>query len=147
VAKESVQPEDATVDPTKDWFLQILVNLSNTAGLGIGITLQVGGLLVSGTLSGGKEYFEAFSSDLASAFTQDGTGESIKETFARCGEVYESSEEGKGMQDRPSYIHLRDARFFFPGSKPIPTDKGIWWRGRISEVSGFVLGALSFGEA
>jgi hypothetical protein len=45
----------------------------------------------------------------------------------------------------PNYIHLKEAKFFLPSGagKPIPANQGVWWRGRLSEVSGFILGSLA----
>jgi hypothetical protein len=40
---------------------------------------------------------------------------------------------------------LSDAKYFQIGGAPIPQDGGIWWRGRISAVSGFFIGKLSAG--
>ncbi|EHF5019428.1 hypothetical protein AA629_004500, partial [Enterobacter hormaechei] len=54
--------ETARVDD-KDWFLQMLVGMAND-GMGIGLSLNVGGLIISGTLCGGKEYFYEFGKQL-----------------------------------------------------------------------------------
>ncbi len=127
-----------------DWFLQTLVNMANNSSLEFGITLQVSGMLVSGNLVNGKVYFEGFAADFASPFANDPeTAESIKKSFSQFGEVY--THEGDDQADRPlpQYVHLKDARFFNTAGKPIPGNKGVWWRGRICEVGGFSLGSLS----
>lgn len=124
----------------KDWFLQNLVNIVNSGGLSFGVTLNVGGFLVSGQLVGGKEYFEGFGSDFAGAFSDSESAEYIQKSFAKHGEIYSSDKE---TSPPPSYIHLKEAKFFNTNGNPIPGNRGIWWRGRLSQVDGFSLGSLS----
>lgn len=123
-----------------DWFLAALVGIANS-GASFGITLQVGGFLVSGTLVGGVEYFEGFASDFASAFSDPELAEEYRTAFAAGAEHYRNVPEDK--RSNVSYVHLKEARFFNTSGKPIPGNRGVWWRGRLSEVSGFVLGSLS----
>jgi len=47
--------------PSKDWFLQFLVNLANKNRFELDITLTVGGILISGTLVGVRQYFDDLS--------------------------------------------------------------------------------------
>jgi len=126
-----------------DWFLVSFVNIANevsSAGL-MGITLLTHGMLVSGNLVSGQEYFKGFAEDFVTGF-QDPESETaiqMKESFIKTGdEVY-----NKSKSETPSYIHLRDAKFFHPNGNPIPSNKGVWWRGRLSEISGFNLGSLA----
>lgn len=121
-----------------DWFLQSLVGIAND-GIEFGVTLQVSGLLVSGVLTGGKAYFEGFAEDFASGLNDSKDAESVRSSFAQHGEIYEKSDDAPPP---PQYIHLKNARFFNTAGKPIPGNKGVWWRGRISEVAGFTLGSL-----
>jgi len=124
----------------KDWFLQNLVNMVNSGGFSLDITLNVGGFLVSGQMIGGKAYFEGFGSDFASAIENPKIAASIEAAFAKNGEIY--SLEGE-MPPSPSYIHIMNARFFNTNGNPIPDNRGVWWRGRLSQVDGFSLGSLS----
>ncbi len=123
----------------KDWFLQNLINMVNSGTMSFGITLNVGGFLVSGTLIGGKEYFEGFGEDFASGFQDLDFAENIKAAFAKNGEIYTSEED----VPPPSYVHIKCARFFNTNGNPIPGNRGVWWRGRVSEVDGFSLGLLN----
>lgn len=127
-----------------DWFLQSLVDMANKTGVEYGITLQVSGFLVSGTLVGGRKYFEGFADEFAGAIADEADAQAAREGFARFGSVYDV-EEGDNPSDKPppSFIHLRGARFFHPGGTAVPTNNGVWWRGRLSDVAGFVLGSLS----
>ena len=130
----------------KDWFLQRLVNIVNSGGVNFGITLNVSGFLVSGNLIGGKEYFEGCSADFASGLASGESAGIVKKTIAEFiasgGDIYTSDEDEK-RQISPSYVHLRNAKFYNTNGNPIPSNRGVLWRGRISEVSGFALGSLS----
>lgn len=113
-------------------ILQVLVTHANTGGLTLDVTLQVGGLLVSGTLASFDEYLRA----VAGVF-----GTEPAEEHEDGGEPDEDEN-----KRQPRYIHLRDFQIYEPGRpSPIPSDKppeSIWWRGRISHVDGFFLGRL-----
>ena len=123
----------------KDWFLQNLVSLTNNK-ISFGVTLTVSGTLISGTLIGGKEYFKLFGESFASGMKDEKSAENVKATYAEYGKTYD-----KDSKDipAPSFIHLKGAKFYAVGGEPIPSDQGVLWRGRISEVSGFSLGAFS----
>lgn len=128
-----------------DWFLQALVKLCNDSEseTTFSITLNVGGILVSGELIGGKHYFNGFANTLKmSEFPSDAA-----DVFKDFGEIYtkqrEKKEDDKETNPPPQYIHLRNARIFHPGGRPIPTNQGVWWRGRLQAVDGFILGSLS----
>lgn len=128
--------------PLKDWFLQFLVNLANRNRFELDITLTVGGILISGTLVGVRQYFDDLSTYFASPFTSGRHSEEIKDTFKKIGEqcTCVSSTE---QTETPSYIHLRNVDFFNGQGKLLPGNEGKWWRGRLSEVQGFTPGRLS----
>lgn len=142
MSTEASTPEPLNPVTQPDWFLQSLVAMANNSDIELGITLQVSGLLVSGTLVGGKKYFEGFAEDFSGVFASEPeVAESIKNSFAKYGEIYKK-EEGEEIPP-PQYIHLKNTRFFNTAGNPIPGNKGVWWRGRVSEVGGFTLGSLA----
>ncbi len=145
-APASPIPQYVITGAENDWFLQSLVSMVNTSDLSIGITLFVGGVLVSGQLIGGRHYFEEFGQSFADALTgeNDDAKTAVKNHFAVHSKIY-LNEDGTYKEDTsaPHYIHLKDARTFHPGGTPIPEGTGVLWRGRVREVSGFTLGALS----
>lgn len=130
-----------------DWFLQSLVEMVNgsTSSVSFGVTLSVGGVLVSGDLVGGQHYFDGFGAEFAQNFDEK-AAKSAKESFSKLGEIYrqggsDESASGKaGTSAGPSYIHLKNARFFRSDGKPLSGSKGVWWRGKLSAVDGFTLG-------
>ncbi|RWF81007.1 MAG: hypothetical protein EOQ36_31700 [Mesorhizobium sp.] len=130
-------------DADMDWFLQNLVDLVNNTGISMGITLTVGGSLITGELVSGKKYFDDFGKTFAGDF-QESSPEFIKEIqglYAQYGEIYAPNP--NGVKVPPSYIHLKDVHVYSGSSNPIPDRDGNWWRGRLSEVQGFMLGSLS----
>jgi hypothetical protein len=127
--------------PQKDWFLQFLVNTANKSQFELEITLNVGGFLVSGRLAGVRQYFADFGSDFATSFDAGKGSEEIKATFRKIGDECSCVSQAEPTES-PSYIHLKDARFFDAQGNSIQGNRGVWWRGRISEVQGFVPGTL-----
>jgi len=127
--------------PQKDWFLQFLVNTANKSQFELEITLNVGGILVSGTLASVKQYFADFGADFAALFDAGKGSEEIKATFKKIGDECACVSNAEPSES-PSYIHLKDCRFFDAQGNSIEGNRGVWWRGRISEVQGFVPGTL-----
>jgi|SoiMethySBSTD1v2_1073268.scaffolds.fasta_scaffold41027_9 hypothetical protein len=118
-----------------DWFLEMLVNIADKTEVGVPVTLQVGGTLVSGTLASGKAYFEGIAS---LPFRKGEIEDELRKAFTDAGDAIPTSDEP------PRYVHLRDAHIFSTNGT-IPTHAGVWWRGRLSEVAGFWIGGLSKG--
>lgn len=125
--------------PSKDWFLQFLVNLTNKNRFEFDITLTVGGFLISGTLVGVRQYFENLSEHFASPTDSGQNSEVVKEIFKKIGEQCTCVSPSE-QTESPSYIHLKNAHFVDAQGKLISGDAGIWWRGRMSEVQGFTPG-------
>jgi len=137
-----------------DWLLQKWVDVVNTSGVSVSITLSVGGILVSGQLIGGKEYFE-----LLRKWVEDGFAPHVRSCFAtlydaieELGTIYDhgfveptevfrlSERSREPDRDPPVHIHLKDARFLVGGSTPI--GGSVLWRGRLGSVDGFCFGIL-----
>ncbi|WP_433704437.1 gas vesicle accessory protein GvpU [Paraburkholderia sacchari] len=139
--QEIEQPNEPMMkEPELDWYLQSLVNMANTTGLSMGITIVLGGTVVSGTLIGGKTYFDTFAQNFVDAWPDlaQESRDPLRETLAKPGEHYGNGYDEAGT----SFIHLKDATIRTP-SGYMPTSTGLLWRGRLSEVSGFSLGSFS----
>lgn len=143
---ENIEEAVPEIKPVhEDWLLQNIVQMANDSNsAAVGITLTVGGFLVSGFLAGGKNYFDALGETIKEIFGQFVEDQDLlqkfSESFSGFGQIYSS--EGRQGMTPPNYIHLREARFFNTNGAPIPGNRGVWWRGRISEVSGFNFGVL-----
>jgi hypothetical protein len=123
-----------------DRLLRELVALDVDQHLGLEITLQVGGLLLSGTLIDARTYFA--NSGIRGVLERRldaGDPEAARDQITKWASDFYSDDRERSL----SYVHLKNARFFSPGCfEPMPRASGRWWRGRLSEVSGFMLGGL-----
>jgi hypothetical protein len=143
VNAETAPAGQGTPGGSTDWFLQSLVMLVNKSDIQLGITLQVGGMLVSGSLVGGAAYFAGFADDISAPFAENPeVADAVKASYLEFSQIYRP-DSTDGEVPPPMFIHLKDARIFGAAAIPIPMNRGVWWRGRVSEVSAFVLGTLS----
>lgn len=122
-----------------DWLLQWLGGFINETNLNIGITLTVGGNMITGTLIPHTAYFERLAKDLSAPFAAAG-GESqqiLHDRIIRFNDPVDPE-----TQLPIQYIHLDNARLHTGGNQILP-DKGTLWRGKLSAVEGFILGELN----
>lgn len=128
--------------PSADAFLQFLVNLVNNGSQieSIGVTLQMGGMLVSGSIISGAEYFDSFAANFTSSLdTLDpDTRKTVRTSLEELGDVFRLPQP---VDPLPNYIHLADALFFTADGTPVAGQPTLW-RGRTSAVDGFILGRL-----
>ncbi len=128
-----------------DWFLKTLVSLAESESpVTMGITLSVGGLLISGTTTDTKSYFANFGAEIAGANPSSSAeiAQRMRAKFEELGSyVADQTKSDDGV--RNAYIHLRQARVFHPGGRPIPLNKRTWWRVKVDAVDGFALGSLT----
>lgn len=125
-----------------DWFLQFLVDIVNNNGVEIGITLSVGGTSISGMLVGVEQFFNGFGAEFGGAFPDQDVSNSIRDSFSQFGKplpATEGSEDEKPLQ-QPNYVHLKNAKFYHNSGPAMPSNRGLWWRGRLTQVDGFSLG-------
>jgi len=130
-------------DLNGDWSLVDLMGFANL-GVSIGVTLTVGGLVVSGQLMSAKAYLQETASMMASA-NMHGDNE-ILETFETAWKSFADMEEASIGDDdalgmNAEFIHLSNARLGGPsGWFPNP---GTLWRGRVDRVDSWILGTIS----
>lgn len=138
--------ENKILQPSQDdWFLAMLVKLTNGTDAEYPVTLAVGGLLISGYIASGHRYFEAFAESLKSGMTNISreSAEANVAPFRKIKQIYlQDGKDAEATAPDPAYVHLRSALFFGPSNRPIPDNGGVWWRGRLSSVDGFTLGTL-----
>lgn len=137
---DSIQSkENNTVTvPSLDTFLYVLSTTVVKHGFGFGITLNVKGTIVSGILITEEEYFKGITQETANA----DNGELFAQVLSEIDNfMKEATPEKKILLSK--FIHLKNAKYFFSGADPIPSNRGIYWRGRLSEVDGFSFGNLS----
>ncbi|MCI5208583.1 MAG: hypothetical protein D3910_07280, partial [Candidatus Electrothrix sp. ATG2] len=119
------------------------------------ITLYVNGLIISGILTNGYNFFEEgvkkhFSNieqkdpDLSEA--QKATHQKIAESIISYKEEYKTTDEDDENKEKDEYIeikyiHLRSATICHSGQ--IIPQNGTWWRGLLSSVNAFNLGIFN----
>lgn len=133
---------DVAIDNYSDWFLQNLVNSVNGTEGEFPITISTGGFLVSGNLISGHRYFEKFADAMYKGFSDKEIGEKVRQTFVSYGDSYKP-EVLDETTTPPQYFHIDNAKYFHNSGTPIPGNIPILYRGRISMVSGFHMGALA----
>lgn len=120
-------------DPLLKMIAEISTKLgdSSQGRFETGITLQIGGLLVTGNIISARQYF--LEHPLTDKILE------VKEVLDKTDPLAEQPD-----KDGPHFVHLSGARYFIPGQPPIPTQgEGVYWRGRLSEVAGFSFGILA----
>lgn len=131
-----------------DFFLRDLILTAISTDTSLAITLTIGGSLVSGLLVSPRRWFKEYGEIFASAFENQDLADTLKADYETTGNeiadrAKKNAEENYDQaSENVKYIHLVDA-VVFAGSKPLPTQGKLIWRGRVSEVSGFSLGMLS----
>ena len=149
---ENPLPEAGTTPPNRkgidflepDFTLRAIVDLCNKTSLRIGITLNVGGFLISGIIRSGRDYFAGIAAEAANSMDKDEDRKSIHDYFDNFGKLIypEESKEEQDARPLPVFIHLSESRAYHPSGKPTPNNRGVWWRGRLTSVDGWNLGNL-----
>lgn len=128
----------------RDWLLENLVIMANELGTEYGVTLLVGGTIVTGVIISGRSYFEQFAEEAAGMYADTETAKAAKEAYLSHKDFYPPRAAGDDNPSIPAnYIHLRDAKFIANGHSPIPNNRGVLWRARLSCVDAFNLGTMS----
>jgi hypothetical protein len=134
--------------PERDWFLLEYIRLAES-GVEQGITLSVGGSLVTGTLISGPKFFELLSQEIIDAKSKAQGDTQIYDTL-KGNYDYFSKMVGdvKDDPDQPvplrNYVHLMKARMLF-GNYSVPTSGGMLWRGKVQAVDAFFCGLITKG--
>lgn len=169
ISTYSEEPHVADENREIDGVLALLVTALNSmpdrCEDGPPLTLTVQGLLISGKVIPDWEWFEDVEQLCKDTWVASGgpdTGNQGWAEFFKMGKkgMLQGRSEARAVQgviqdlaqryrdalldvDRPTYIHLRDARAFpASGASPIPT-AGTYWRGRLADVSGWWFGTLT----
>ncbi|MBF9131691.1 hypothetical protein I0C86_22375 [Plantactinospora sp. S1510] len=138
--------QDPTPDYTKtrpDLALQILARIAQEDKVSIGVTLNVSGGIVTGTVIGRDRWFRELG-DFVEASTDTPEARSLADYL---GELMSGIAKPDDDDDqvvatlRYGYIHLVNARYV-SGSRVMPSQGSTLWRGRLSEIAGFSIGIL-----
>ena len=127
-------------------LLQIFANLINPSDVAqITTTLNVNGIIITGTMIGMKPYYEGITEKLKETVrsTSEEIDTAIKKDFESIFEELkhppplEELEKGHDFE----YIYLKGAKFYVGGTF-FPAE-GTYWIGKIDSVDGFILGSFA----
>ncbi len=132
-----------------DWFFYTIATLVEEVGLEIGMTIQTGAILISGTLISESRYFDEVAKQIAEKATgQQEIASALTNLCKIANQAVRDNrasrvEAGlKGVQ--PSYFQFKNAKFFSAGTQlSAPGEQGILWRCKRRDVSGFLIGELN----
>lgn len=132
-----------------DWFLANTVHLAEAYNIEQGITLNVGGVLITGVVMSGRSYFKELGEFVKSkthGTPSEAIGQAIGDANSQWSEMFPEAELESEAPYRPTnYIHLRNA--FVIGSNGLMSDKkGALWRGKLSAVDGYFFGNSTFSD-
>lgn len=150
------ETKELKIELEKDYFLQNLVSIQNNFGFEFGLTVTVGGLVVSGTAITGKAYLETMAGLIKNLISGDYQviGEAQAEKLLNESLGYQSlwdhlknedenktGEKFKGIRSADVfYLHMKDVIFYHSNEMKIPKDA--LWRCKISAIDSFMLGSL-----
>lgn len=134
-----------------DFLLEHMVRMADETGIEVGITLYVGGLVVSGLLTSGDAFVhwagDYFERARGPAESRQALSDFMKRTDHGQPPTEGGQDDGKLTEEEVTqgtgYIHLRAARVF-ESDGPV-TQEGTWWRGRLDRIDGFHFGLLRSG--
>lgn len=135
--------QDAT-PAASNWFLPNFMAVTNRVGLRPTVTLNVGGLLISGELIDAQTYFSDLSTvtneELKDVLSQDALNQldALFEAFRERAE-HPGNAPGQSASHEPRHLYLRNARVYQPGGSSAPAAGGVSWRVRLDAVDGFSL--------
>jgi hypothetical protein len=124
---------------TDDAVLEMLLNLSDQDGLEIGITLNINGVIIEGTLVGPQTYYEGIvhSAEQISDVTLSNV---LHKKFSDLKIAYVNEKEelkSKNNKDMiATFIHLKNAKYIVNHDRPFQQNT-TWWRGRIDAIDAF----------
>src|SRR5579859_890406 len=133
---------------TRDWVLEEWAELANRSQLrNVQVTFQCGGLVLCGTLIGGREYFEGIGRLAVAGLREAESAREVTEAFASLyashAAHYPPADAAQRQESEgPEYMHFKDMHVLFGGDMIVRTPPlGIpFWRVKIEAVDGFLLG-------
>ena len=136
----SDQPNDETttiVDRTSDEVLRVLARLAQESGVEMGITVAVGGGVVSGVLIAREKWLDKY------VLAYNESGDDGQAVARRLREAFQQEDltESEATPFTYHYLHLQDAQVMH-GSTGLPPDRGGFWRVRLDAVTGWSPGTL-----
>ena len=123
-----------------DPILRVLVSVCNRGSLTFGVTVAMGGLVISGTAVGVAQFMHNMAAELEARGGDD--ADVLSEPLRYLALIAEDpapdpNDESVHVDDLPLYLHLEDARI--RSGSAVVADQ-VRWRGRLVGVDGWSLG-------
>ncbi|MGB5796295.1 MAG: hypothetical protein WBH51_10950 [Mycolicibacter algericus] len=143
---EFLREERETTRPFDPELMQLVHFINIVDGAEVGLTLYVGGCVVSGMLISIAQFYRLLIKDItdparASEYsTQDSAlafAEFYRPQLEAAEKIAVESRNTNTPPPTPRHIHLRDAQTFIGGAHPLTHPV---WRGRLSSVDGWSIG-------
>jgi hypothetical protein len=104
-------------------------------------------MLISGNVISNKEFRQNLTNTIRKNFEKNSDEEkAFIEDYLQYISPQNEEKEDSTQPIETRYIHLRNARIFNAGRKPIPSVDGFVWRGRLESIDGFSWGTLAYDE-
>lgn len=127
----SVKPRDAD--------LLFFVDIANSHGVEMGITLLVKGVWISGDIISGKTYYESLAKSLGS-YQEGSVAESIADYFKGTADIFYKNTEGQDDYVIPNnFLHLKDITQN-NGSGRMAVMNNAFLRVKVEEIDGYIFG-------
>ncbi|MGF9978667.1 gas vesicle accessory protein GvpU [Viridibacillus arvi] len=121
----------------KDVVLNTFVNIANSPkGIGISVTLNVKGTMISGVLISYEEYLKLMAESFGESDDVWGIGKMFSEGFA---ELISDKQIKIDVDRDADYIHIKDVKILDPSGGFINSKI---WRGKLESIDGFIFGSL-----
>ena len=125
---------------TDDAVLQMLLTLADEDGFEFGVTLNIKGAVVSGTLIGPTAYYDGVYHS-AEEIKDHTMSNILTKKFSDLRDAFkkskEESKEKKEEDTTATFIHLRNAKYIGADGQPLHHNSTTWWRGRIESIDAF----------
>lgn len=132
-------------DNLLEWFVRIV----NDYELEIGMTLLIGGSMVTGQLISGRKYLKRIGDQVNAAMGVQAETPLFQDWIDRYyGEPRSDGGDESDQEREPiitTYVHMAGVRIRQGSQEILSSAAGTLWRGRLSCVDGFILGELSTG--
>ena len=137
--------------PFSDGALEMWVNFANKFRMEIGVTLQIHGIIVAGTITSGAEFLQYVGNSLSKAALDadkklEPIAKAIQDIYKEMAEdLYpikklDEAETSETESIPISFIHLREAKLWNIHQQQPITMK--YWRGRLDSIDGWTIGIL-----
>ncbi|PKR79148.1 gas vesicle protein GvpU [Halalkalibacillus sediminis] len=129
---------NTTSNTKNDALLEQIINQVHSGELSVDVSLNVNGTLVTGTIISASEYLDT----VAGYFSGKSDAEKkMKEKLSQGKEQLDNQRETE-----INFIHLKDANFFDEKGNALPSEGGVLWRGKLTQVDGYFLGKIKKGK-